>query len=214
VELKVLFAKVVSYYKRNGILRTIKHIPVKLRWTIFRKRDILYVCELADLDISEIILPENIVVEKKESFESLTEQELQALCGHQNSIVFTDQLKGRFNKRSVIWLIKVDGDTAGMFWTLTGDSIEPHYFCLMENDVHLYNGQILEHYRGRRLFSVLANYILAELKKQGLRRVYVETNGANIAAIRAFEKIYVKKIATARIYRIFGKNVTIWNKED
>ena len=192
----------------------VKRIPTKLRWTIFRKRDILYVCELSRLDSQSGVLPENVFVEKRGSVEQIEDDELKAICGDQNRGIFTEQLKDRFSKNSVVWLIKYEGKTAGMFWTITGTTIEPHYFCLTENDAHLYNGEILSGFRGRGLFSSLANYILYQLKKEGFSRVYIETNLANTAAIRAFERIHAQRIGTARKYRIFGRNITIWNKED
>lgn len=214
MDFKMLVKKSIHYYRRKGLLETLRHIPVKLRWTIFRKRDILYVCDLPRLDHQDFSLPEDTTVEKKVSFQQLKNDEMKALCEDQDEAIFAEQLKGRFNKGSVVWIIKYQGQTAGMFWTITGTTIEPHYVCITESDAHLYNGKILNEYRGRKLFSILTNYILAELKKEGLLRAYVETNLANTSAVRAFEKIHVKKMATARKFRVFGRNITIWNPED
>ena len=210
----MLVKKSIHYYRRKGLLEALRHIPVKLRWTIFRKRDILYICDLAGLDRQDFSLPEGTAVEKKENMQELTGDEIKALCEEQNEAIFIDQLKERFSKGSVVWVIKYQGKTAGMFWTITGTTIQPHHVCITEKDAHLYNGKILNEYRGHRLFPTLTNYILYELKKDGLSRAYVETNLANTAAIRAFENTDVKKVATARKIRLFGRNITIWNQED
>lgn len=212
--LKMLVKKSIHYYRRKGFLEALRHIPVKLRWTIFRKRDILYICDLPGLDHPNFSLPEGTAVEKKMNFQQLTNDEIKALCEAQDEAMFTDQLKERFRKGSAVWVIKYQGKTAGMFWTITGATIQPHHVCITEKDAHLYNGKILNEYRGHRLFPALTNYILAELKKEGLSRAYVETNLANTAAIRAFESTDVKKVATARKIRLFGRNITIWNQED
>lgn len=212
MNLRTLFRQALNYYKRNGILQAIKHIPVKLRWTIFRKRDILYVCELVELNDEIVSLPDNTVVEKKTESDELKAEEFQSLCYDRDEKIFSQQLKERFHKGSVLWLIKHQGRTAGMFWTLKGTTIKPHYFCLTENDVHLYDGQIVRKCRGLGLFPAMTNYILLELKKEGLVRAYMETNIANTPAIRAFDKTHFKKTATARRFHVFGRGVTIWNK--
>lgn len=213
MSLKILAKKSIHYYRRKGFLGTLRHIPRKLRWTIFRKRDILYVCDLVNLNGEGVSLPQEVTIEKKQTLQQLTGDEIQALCGEQDESVFTEQLKSRFSRGSAVWLIKHQGKTAGMFWTITGTTIEPHYVCITPFDAHLYNGKILDDFRGRGLFPVLTHYIFSELKKEGLLRAYVETNSANTAAVRAFEKINVKKIATARKYCLFGRNITIWNPE-
>ncbi len=213
MSLNVLIKKTIHYYRRKGILGTLRRIPAKLRWTLFRRRDILYVCDLVNLDHREFSLPEQTTVEKKKHLQQLTSDEFKALCGEQDAAVFTAELRSRFNRGSTLWIIKYQEKTAGMFWTITGTTIEPHYVCITEFDAHLYNGKILDDFRGHGLFPALTHYILGELKKEGFVRAYVETNRGNTAAIRAFEKISVKRVATARKYRLFGRNITIWNPE-
>lgn len=211
--LNVLIKKTIHYYRRKGILGTLRHIPTKLRWTLFRRRDILYVCDLVNLDHQGFSLPEQTTVEKKQQLQQLTNDEFKALCGKQDEAVFTEELRRRFSRGSMVWIIKYQEKTAGMCWTITGTTIEPHYVCITESDAHLYNGKILDDFRGHGLFPALIHYILGELKKEGVVRAYVETNRANTAAVRVFEKISVKKMATARKYRLFGRNITIWNPE-
>ena len=60
-------------------------------------------------------------------------------------------IKERFDKGASLWLIKFEDRLAGYGWTLQGRTIEPHYFPLGQDDVHLFDFHVFPKYRGRGL---------------------------------------------------------------
>ena len=214
MSMTVFVRKAMHYYRRKGLLQTLRHIPVKLRWTLFRKPVILYVCDLTALDGPPAELPERISVLKIEQLHQLGDNQRRTLAEDMDESVFSDQCADRFRRGSVLWVITHDDQPAGLFWTMAGGSLRPHYFCLTRNDAHLYDGRILERFRGRGLFVLLTNYILRQLNNDRLQRAFVETNTANIAARRAFDRCPVRPVATARKFHMFGRNITIWKCQE
>ncbi len=211
--LKTLTTKSMHYYRQNGLLASLRRIPVKLRWTIFRKRDILFMCDLVKLEADEYVLPDGVTIERIENIDQVAEDVIPALFEEITQEMHRHQFRERFDQGSALWLCRIDGKIAGMIWTLAGATIETHYFCITESDVHYFNGIILKQYRGHGVLGMLIDYILIVLKKEGFVRAFLETNSANNAAIKAIGKTNVTMFATARKYRIFGRNVTIWNKQ-
>ena len=72
-----------------------------------------------------------------------------------------------------MWLIKSAGKLAGFGWTLQGDTIEPHYFPLAQDDVHLFDFHVFPQYRGQGLNPFLVNYILHSLASESSGRAFI-----------------------------------------
>jgi len=76
-------------------------------------------------------------------------------------------MKERFGLGASLWLIKSRDKLAGYGWTLRGGTVEPHYFPLGQDDVHLFDFHVFPHYRGQGMNPFLVIHILRSLAAEG-----------------------------------------------
>jgi len=207
-----LFTRFIRYYRRKGIINTIRRVFQKIRELLFRKPDILFFADLPRLKNEEYVLPANFGVEFVRSEAEVSRQELNILCEHIGEKIFRYQMEERFSKGALLWLVKVDGMLAGCIWSIARRTIQPHYFPMTDKDVHLFDNFIFEELRGRGINTVLINHVIDELKKKGLLRAFIETNITNKREIRSLAKTDFQKFGLGRKYHTRGYCVVIWSK--
>lgn len=212
MSVRIWFLRVARYYRRNGLCATLFRIPEKIGAILTKKADILYSADLTEVDPHRSFLSMDMTVSRIRSLDRLEAGEAEALRGYCGASIFDSQAVERFQRGAVLWIVKIDGSVAGMMWTIKGGTVRPHYMVLADSDVHLFNIEIFENYRGRGIMPKFAGQVLLELKKDGLVRAFAETNAANTGAVRAFGKTPFKPLAEARLVRVGGRSITIWSK--
>ena len=116
------------------------------------------------------------------------------------------RLSERFARGASLWLFEIDNDLAAYGWTLRGDTIEPHFFPLGSNDVHLFDFFVFPEYRGRRLNPALVNDILSELaiesRYQG--RAFIDAADWNTPQLHSLKRMSFHQLGCARKYELGG----------
>jgi len=204
--------RLARYFKSNGLVKTVCHCFEKAGQSIFGRRFIIFFVELTKLNDEGIRMPQNFAVECRKNVGEITKDELETLIHYGGERIIRYKLKNRFGKGAYLWLMKVGGRAVGMVWTTRQKTLQPYYYPMSPNDVHVFDNEVFLDYRGRGINPFLINYVVFALKKEGLVRAYIETRVKNIPEIRSLAKTHFSNYASAIKLHIFGHNITFWFK--
>ena len=205
-------ARFFKYYHQHGFIGTVGRIFREIWLVISKKRFVLYYVDLPISSTDKRTFPSNVQVLPKYNMEEINTDEMNVLASYRGIDVIKYHAKKRFDKGAILWLAKIDGKTAGMIWSLRGRTMEPYYFFLTDNDVHLFDNEIFKDYRGGGINTVLIERVLLELKNMGAIRAFISTNLRNKAEQRSLGKTSFKKFALARKFHILNRDISIWSK--
>jgi GNAT superfamily N-acetyltransferase len=121
-------------------------------------------------------------------------------------------MKERFRKGASLWLIKSHDRLAGYGWTLKGGTIEPHYFPVGQDDVHLFDFYVFPQYRGQGMNPLLVGEILRSLAREGAGRAFIEAAEWNQPQLSSLSKTPFRCLGWATKLTIFGRTVVRWSK--
>ncbi|MHC4749394.1 MAG: GNAT family N-acetyltransferase [Planctomycetota bacterium] len=208
-----LLNRFVRYYRLNGATGTIWKALDKIKELLFRKPEILFFVDLVTRDGNGYVLPDNFTIQCLRSADEIPSQDLDTLFERLGEKIIRYDITERFGKGALLWLVKVDGTLAGYIWSINGGTVRPHYFSLTDKDVHLFDNYVLKEFRGQGINPKLINYVLDELQREGLIRVYIETNIANTSEIRSLAKTDFKEFGVARKSYAGARSFVIWSKK-
>jgi GNAT superfamily N-acetyltransferase len=121
------------------------------------------------------------------------------------------QMSERFAAGCELWLAKVDGRLAGFGWSLQGRTMEPYFFKIQPDDVHLFDFFVFPAFRGRGINVALVMDILSRLGREGVHCAYIECAAWNDAQRNSLSKTKFRSYATASKFRFWGKWIVIWH---
>lgn len=194
------------------MVSSIQRLFQKLTELTYFKPHMLFSADLARLGNKENIVPGNFKVECHKTEEKIPKQDRSALFSYVGEKIIRFDMKERFGKGSVLWLVKVDDMLVGYIWTISGITIQPHFFPVTDNDVHFFDNFIFEEFRGRGINPVFVDYVLWKVKKQGLIRAFIDTKTTNTPEIRSLAKTHFKPYGLARKLYICGRDITVWTQ--
>jgi GNAT superfamily N-acetyltransferase len=131
-----------------------------------------------------------------------------------NPLLSSRNIKKRFELGGSLWLIKSEGHLAGYGWTLQGHTVEPHYFRLGPDDVHLFDFQVFPQYRGRGMNPLLVGYILRGLAVEGGCRAFIEAAEWNRPQLASLRNTPFRRLGLARKFTVFGRTMVCWEEAD
>jgi len=175
---------------------------------------VLYACDLGSLKPETLDAIKSGTVERKETAEKLSATELDQIIGiDSNPSLAKKRLTERFEQGASLYLFKAEGKLAGYGWTLVGRTVEPHFFPLNANDVHLFDFFVLPEFRGRRINPLLVNHILKEMALEKKTRAFIEAAEWNHPQLASLARTPFRPIGTARKCCVFGRTVVVWSGE-
>ena len=130
-------------------------------------------------------------MERLDGLSELTAKHLQEITGFWNAKLANRNIRERFEKGASLWLLECDDQLAGYGWTLRGGTIEPYYFPLAQDDVHLFDFHVFPHYRGRGMNRYLISRILDSLSDNCGGRAFIEAAEWNEAQLSSLRKDFV-----------------------
>ena len=163
-----------AYHTRNGLVATVRRAWLATKRALFFRHSVLFYCDLSSLKGPAPDLPKSLKVERIRSSSELTLEDLQTMTSFWNPELASRNLKQRFELGASLWLIRSNGRLAGYGWTLKGGTVEPHYFPLGADDVHLFDFHVFTEYRGRGLNPLLVKQILHILAGEAPGRAFIE----------------------------------------
>jgi GNAT superfamily N-acetyltransferase len=207
-------SRVTNYFKRNGFGATVRRFGLAARRTLFSSRMVLFYCDLSALKPPAADLPNFLKVERHTNQADLSPQDLQEITSFWNPEQARRNLKERFDLGASIWLIKSEDHLAGYGWTLQGRTVEPHYFRLGADDVHLFDFHVFPQYRGRGLNPLLVTQILHDLAGECHGRAFIEAAEWNRAQLASLQRTPFRRLGSARKFTLFGPATVYWNADE
>ena len=207
-------SRLAYYYTRHGLGATIRRIALAVKRALFSNRMVLFYCELSAQTSGPADSPSSLKVERKRSDAELTREELQEIINVSNPKLEYRNMKERFGQGASLWLIRSEDRLAGYRWSLQGRTIEPHYFPLGPEDVHIFDGHIFPENRGRGLSPFLTIHILRSLVTESKGRAFQEVAEWNQAQLSSVRKTPFRRLGRARKWTIFGHTIVCWAGND
>jgi predicted acetyltransferase len=208
--LRFYLVRLNEYYRKNGLIDTLKRVGEKLKNSVYGNYEYVFCCDLDKLNPKEHELPPNFSVVLRQSRDDITVTEESALCNYMNREILDYQLKRRLSRGAILWLIKIEGVVAGFMWSIRKKPLSPYYLPLASRDVFLFDGAVFPAYRGRGVYKWFSLAIWCELKKMGYIRVIFDAYAWNKSVLSAFRKIPVEKLGRARRIKLGKQNIVLW----
>jgi ribosomal protein S18 acetylase RimI-like enzyme len=206
-------SRLTAYYKRHGVGATIRRAGLAARRTLLSGRTVLFYSELSAQHSPMLDLPDFLKVDRCRNQSELRARHLQEIINFWNPKLAGRNINQRFRQGASLWLIKFKGEPAGYGWTLQGQSVEPHYFRLGPDDVHLFDFHVFPQYRGRGLNPLLVTFILASLAAECRGRAYIEAAEWNHAQLSSLKRTPFQRFGSARKFTILRRTMVWWSEK-
>jgi ribosomal protein S18 acetylase RimI-like enzyme len=203
-------SRFTAYCKRNGLRATVQRLGLATKRTLFSSRMVLFYCDLSTLSSPATEMPASLKVERHTSQTEISPHELQEITSFWDPELARRRIKERFELGASLWIIKSEDNLAGYGWTLQGRTVEPHYFRLAPDDVHLFDFHVFPQYRGRGLNPLLVRYILRSLAAECQGRAFIEAAEWNQAQLASLRRTPFRHLEAARKFTLFRRTVVFW----
>lgn len=210
MKLNLLVSRLVQSIKTKGIFFTMNRFFIISKRTLFQNKSIIYCADLCSIEYDNFELPKNYFIEVIQKEEDLSKNNLKQLLKYRPHEILKLQFQERFHKGAVLWLLMISDNVVGFHWSITGQPIKQYFFSFTCKDALLFDSEIFAEFRGQGLNPLLIDYIMCNLKKQGVNRAYIDIRMWNAANIRSITKTKFKKIGIARKVILLGKVFVIW----
>lgn len=206
-----ILGRFAHYARRHGLTATLWRILVGTGRTLRGTRLILFGCDLGSLEAAEVARPTGRTIERKSAVTDLDPEDLARVENVGYAKVVRRQISKRFAQGASLWLCRVESQVAAYGWTLTGQTMVPHFFPLCPGDVHLFDFYVFPEFRGQRLNPSLVMQILKTLAAESKGRAFIEAAEWNAPQLHSVAKMPFQKLGYARKYCFFGRTIVIWS---
>jgi ribosomal protein S18 acetylase RimI-like enzyme len=203
--------RIADYYARHGFTATIRRVVLQVRRKLFAGRMAVFYCDL-NKSTSPLNTPSSLKLERLRTFPELSPADLQAMTSFWSPKQALRNIRERFDKGATLWLIRSGKRVAGYGWTLQGRTIEPYYFPLGSDDVHLFDFHVYPEFRGRGINPLLVRYILASLATETDGRAFIEAAEWNQAQLASLKKTPFRRMGLVRTATLFGNVFSCWRE--
>jgi ribosomal protein S18 acetylase RimI-like enzyme len=207
-------SRVTDYFKRNGLRATLRRLGLAVKRALFSSRMVLFYCDLPTLGWQQVEMPSSLKVERHTNQTDLSPRDLQEITSFWNPDLARRNLKERFELGASLWLTKCEDNLAGYGWTLKGRTVEPHYFRLGPDDIHLFDFHVFAQYRGRGVNPSLVRYILRSLAAESHGRVFIEAAEWNRAQLASLRRTPFHRLGSARKFTLFRHAMVFWGANE
>jgi len=175
----------------------------------------MFYLDCSDVSSNECQSDNNFKVERYEKIEDIPQKYLDRfyhLKGGKK--IIQPFLEKFFEWEAVLWLALLNDEVVGYHWSIN-EGFEGFYDLPMTGkDSVLVASEVFPDYRGRGINPRMINHIALELKKEGITRLFIGSKIWNRAQLRSISKTNFHKLGTARTLRIFGRFITVWQRQE
>lgn len=207
------FGRIARYYRRHGLRGTLRRFLVALRRTVLNNKTVLFYFDMSHADEVDPSLPNNCTVQIIRQYSEILSADLQIMFDHLGKERTQHDMRERFDKGAVLYVMKENQQMAAFIWSLRKRMVEPFFFPLAEDDVVVFDAESLPEYRGRGFYPLLVRWVLCRLRKEGASRVYMAAKVWNASSLRGLAKTPFRRFGMAQMVRVCGKTITIWYKD-
>jgi ribosomal protein S18 acetylase RimI-like enzyme len=207
-------SRLAFYYKRNGLKATSRRAVQAVSRTLFSNRMVLFYCDLSGRSPVSTDLSSSLKVERKRNETEVNPLDLEEMINVWNSRLARCRIRERFGEGASLWMIKSEGGLAGYGWTMQGHTVEPHYFRLGPDDVHLFDFYVFPQYRGQGINPLLVTEILRQLAAECIGRAFIEAAEWNHAQLTSLRKTPFQRLGRASKFTIFRRTMICWDESE
>jgi ribosomal protein S18 acetylase RimI-like enzyme len=202
--------RLADYCRRHGVAGAIRRAGLAGKRALFASRMVVFYCDLTQRQLSAAAGAEALRVLRVEALRDLGTANLSAMTSFWNPKVANRRIRERFEKGASLWLVQCGEHLAGYGWTMQGGTIEPYYFPLAQEDVHLFDFHVFPAYRGRGINPFLVCSILDHLATGCGGRAFIETNEWNEAQLASLRKTPFRNVGAVRCFTFLGRTAVFW----
>jgi hypothetical protein len=203
-------ARLGVYLTRHGLLATFRRSGLAVRRALSSNRCVVFCCDLPLEKSWRVKLPNALNVELKKNDTELDPRDLRKITEFWNPKLSLRNMRERFGHGAWLWIVKSEGQVAAWGWSLRGRTIEPHYFRLGPNDVHLFDFLVFPEFRGRAINPMLVNHILCSLDTTRTGRVFIEAAEWNREQLASLKKTPFCRLGCARKITVLHRTIVWW----
>ena len=203
-------SRLTDYYRRHGLVTTFRRAGLAVKRAVFANRMVVFYCDLAGQLTSAVVLPSSLTMDRLRSEAELRGPDLLAMTRFWNPKQAHRNIRERFELGASLWLIKSEDQLAGYGWSLQGRTVEPYYFPLGKDDIHLFDFHVFPQYRGRGINPLLVTQILHNLAANCGGRAFIEAAEWNEAQLSSLRRTPFRQLGLARPFSIFGRAFVSW----
>jgi GT2 family glycosyltransferase/ribosomal protein S18 acetylase RimI-like enzyme len=211
--LQDLITRFSWYARRHGLQATVKRTWLALKRTLTENRLVLFYCDLGTFKATPLEGAAGGKIERITAETGLDARNMLRIANVGPPEIVQRQFSERFARGASLWLFKKEDQVAGYGWTLTGRTMEPHFFPLGSNDVHMFDFFVFPEYRGQRINLSLMVHILSTLASERKGRVFIEAAEWNTPQLHSLSRMPFERLGSASKFRLFGRTIVVWTKE-
>lgn len=204
--------RLTEYYRRHGFRAAIRRAALALKRALFASRMVVFYCDL-DKSLPTTAIPKPFKIERVTSEAALSQQDLDAITSIWNPKLARQRTNERFAKGASLWLIKAEDQLAGYGWTLRGYTIEPYFFPVGPDDVHLFDFHVFAQFRGQGINPLLVISVLRNLATDSGGRAFIEAAEWNEAQLSSLRKTPFRQMGLAMSVAIGGFRLVHWDEK-
>jgi ribosomal protein S18 acetylase RimI-like enzyme len=203
-------SRLAEYYRRHGFIDTLRRAQLTMRRQLFAGRMVVFYCDLADRRrVVQAAGP--FVATCIRTPAELNDDYLQQMTGFWNGKIAYENIRERFKRGALLWLVVYENGLAGYGWVLHADTIEPYYFPLAQRDAHLFDFHVFPHYRGKGINPYLVDCILDDLASSGSMRAFIEVAEWNKPQLSSLRKTAFRHLGSVRSFTVLGHRFMLWS---
>ncbi len=210
MNISAFFMRLVEYQRRHGFRATVRRAGIAARRAVLAGDMVVFYCDLDPDKCRPVKITTGFSIERLESLTDLGSADFEQVTAFWNPKLARANIRERFEKGAVLWLVKSGESVAGYGWTMRGGSIEPYYFPLGADDVQFFDFYVAAKFRGRALHWLLTGYILHVLATEGAARAFADTGEWNEAQLASFRMTKFRLLGRVRTLRVFGQLLNRW----
>lgn len=175
---------------------------------------VVFYCDLERAALPAPSIPAWLKVQRLRSYAELSQPDVRRITEIWNPNECIRRMHERFSKDASLWVFRSvpDGTLAGFGWSLQGTTIEPYYFPLAPDDVHLFDFHVFEEHRGQGLNPMLVAHILSTVAKEAEGRAFIECAEWNHPQRASLKKTSFHHLGTVSTTQFFGRAFTRWSE--
>jgi GNAT superfamily N-acetyltransferase len=199
-----------SYIRRHGVRATAARIA--LSWRHFRAGNwfVIYSCNPIGVQTADQVALQGGTVERRNARAEIPTGDLTLLENNWAPAIARRQITERFARGASLWEFKIGEEFAGYGWTIAGATMEPYFFPLQPEQVHLFDFFVFPEFRGRRINPMLVNYILSQLKSEKRSRAFIEAAAWNAPQLSSLRRTPFQLYGNASKRQWLGKTRVTW----
>lgn len=207
-------SRLTVYCRRHGFVATIRRARLAAKRALFAGRMVVFYCDIDKRRLPQVSVPKGLTVERLTALSELSAEAWKEITRFWNPKLANRNIRERFGKGASLWLLRSEDRLAGYGWTLQGRTIEPYYFPLAQDDIHLFDFHVFPDYRGRGMNPFLVGQILDGLATNGAGRAFIEAAEWNDAQLSSLRKTPFRCLCSVRCFTILGHTFVSWMRND